>query len=200
MGDPSMPQAIAILRAMEERLTAIDDHTAALTAIATDPEGRVQQAQNDTLRIYGLVAQISEIMSIQRDQVLALADVIAVLVGRFVEHDKRVAAQHADMLSRLEALAHSVGQDAHAELAAEARRARLAEAEERAAELELSADQARELLSIASMDALAVVQRAVDRAHVAISDEAAAARGVVHAAESAAREQLSEERTSEQPE
>lgn len=171
----NLPQIAAILRAIEERLTALMD-------AQTDPEGRVQQAQNDILRSYGLIAQTAEIMGIQRDQILALSDAIAVLVARFVEHDRKVGKHHREILDLLTTLAHAVGM---VEIAANAERARQLlqdEADEAAAELELSADQAKVLLATASMQAMTEVQRAVSHQ-----------KDVILQAEIAAREKLSEE-------
>lgn len=185
-----MPQVIATLLALEVRLTEIIE-------LLTDPEGRAQQSQNDTLRSYGLIAQVGEIMGIQRDQILALADAISVLVSRFVEHDRKVATQHADILNRLEALATGVGQAEIAAQAAEARaKLRVAE-EERMAELALAEDRARELLSIASMDAIGVVQKAVHRAQAEIAKAAATQQNVITDAADVAREKLSEEKESD---
>lgn len=183
--DPQ-PQIVAILKAIEERLTDLYD-------IQVSPSGRVQQAQNDTLRIYGDTAQLREVFSLMRDQQLALADATAILVGRFVEHDRKVAAQHADILNRLEALATGVGQAEIAAEAAEARaKLRIAE-EERMAELALAEDRAKELLSIASMDAIGVVQKAVHRAQAEIAKAAATQQNVITDAADVAREKLSEE-------
>lgn len=157
MSDPNIPQVIAVLRAIEERLSEMQRD-------ALDPEGRVQQAQNDTLRAYGLIAQVAEIMGIQRDQIMALSDAIGILVARFVEHDRKVSAQHAAMLELLHALANAVGM---AEIAAAAERAREvlhAAEEERLAELALAADSAKELLDVARMDAKSLINQALNRA------------------------------------
>ena len=191
------PQIVAILVAIESRLTE-------LIELATDPLGRVSQAQTDTLRSYGMIAQISEVISIQRDQLMALSDAISILIGRFIEHDRRVNVQHDAMLEMLQALAHSVGATDIAHAAADARAVLQAEAEAQLAAIELGASQARELLGIARMDARSVVRAAVDHAQIEIVTEAAlsraelvedadAARHVVADAEAQARETLKEE-------
>lgn len=184
--EQEQPRVVSILLAIEERLTEMQ-------ATANDPAGRVQQSQNDTLRAYGLIAQVGEITGIQREQILALADAIAVLVSRFVEHDRKVAAQHADILNRLEVLAHGVGQAEIAAQAAEARAKLHAAEEERMAELAHAEDRAKELLSIASMDAIGVVQKAVQRAQAEIARAAAIEQDVITEAADVARERLSEE-------
>lgn len=184
--EQEQPRVVAILLAIEERLTALHWE-------ATNPEGRVQQAQNDTLRIYGDTAQLREVFSLMRDQQLALADATAILVGRFVEHDRKVAIQHADILNRLEALATGVGQAEIAAQAAEARAVLHAAEEERMADLAHAADQAAELLSVARMDARAIVQQAVDRAEAQIAKAAATQQNVITDAADVARERLSEE-------
>lgn len=184
--DQEQPRVVAILLAIEERLTEMQ-------ATANDPAGRVQQSQNDTLRAYGLIAQVGEIMGIQRDQILALADAIAVLVSRFVEHDRKGTHQHADMLDRLETLARGVGQAEIAAQAAEARAILHAAEEERLAELAHAEDRAKELLSVASMDAIGVVQQAVKRAQAEIAKAAAIEHDVITDAAEVARERLHEE-------
>lgn len=177
----NLPQITAILRAIEERLTALMD-------LQTDPEGRVSQAQTDSLRAYGMVAQIAELMGIQRNQILALSDAIAVLVARFVEHDRRVAVQHAAILELLGSVAHGVGLAAIAADAAQAKAALQAEAEERAAELELAAGQAIESLRTARTAARSVISSALNRAEQELTAHADAARTVVTDAEQTARD------------
>lgn len=172
MSDPSMPQVIAALRAIEERLTALID-------AEIDPAGRTQQSQNDTLRTYGIAAQIAEVIGIQRDQIQALADTMSVYLAKVITHDRRMIAQHAEMLSMLEALAHGVGMREIA-MDAEAARAKLqSDADERLADIAHAEDRARELLSIARMDAIGDVRAALNRAEAEIAKAATAAVGEI---------------------
>jgi hypothetical protein len=166
------PQVLAILRAIEERITE-------LVTLATDPNGRVSQAQTDALRTYGLVAQLAEVTGIQRDQVLALTDAMSIYLGKLIEHDRRMIAQHDTMLGLLRGLAHGIGATEIAQHAEDARAILQSEAEARLAEIELSADEARALLSVARMDARAVVRAAVDRAQDEIAAAAEAARAAL---------------------
>lgn len=168
----TIAQITAVLRAIEERLT--------------DPGGQLQQAYHDLLRTYGLTAQLTEVVTQQREQIQALSEAMAIYLGRMIEHDRRMIAQHDTMLSLLHGLAHGIGATEIAQHADEARAVLQAEADARMAAIELSADEARELLKIARMDALKIVKRAVNAAQ----DE------IAHAAEEA-REALANEDTTE---
>jgi hypothetical protein len=158
-------QIVAILRALEERIA--------------DPEGQLQMALHDILRIYGLTAQLAEVVTQQRDQIQALSEAMAIYLGRLIEHDRRMIAQHDTMLSLLRGLAHGIGATEIAQHAEDARAILQSEAEARLAEIELSADEARALLSVARMDARAVVRAAVDRAQDEIAAAAEAARAAL---------------------
>lgn len=161
------------------RLAAIEERLTALMELAIDPEGRVSQAQTDALRSYGMIAQISEVLGIQRDQIQALADTMAIYLGKLIEHDRRMIDHHDTMLGLLRGLAHGIGATEIAQHAEDARAILQAEADARLAEIELSADEARALLSVARMDARAVVRAAVDRAQDEIAAAAEAARAAL---------------------
>lgn len=165
-------QIVASLRALEERLTD-------LFTLATDPEGRLQQAYHDLLRTYGLTAQLSEVVTQQRDQIQALSEAMAIYLGRLIEHDRRTIAQHDTMLELLRGLAHGIGATEIAQHADEARAVLQAEADARMAAIELSADEARELLKVARMDALKIVKQAVAHEQDVIAEAAEQARAAL---------------------
>ena len=155
-------QIVAILRTILERLE--------------DPDDRLQMAASDSFRSHFLITQMSAIMIQQRDQIQALADAIGILIGRFLEHNRRANDQHEQLLTLIQALAHGVGEQEIAEHAKAARAILETEAAERLAEIELAADQAKELLSVARMDASALVRKAVDHAQKEITTAADVAR------------------------
>lgn len=144
----SVAQIFALLQALDDRLT--------------NPAGQAQAALHDILRIYGLTAQMAEVMTQQRDQIQALADAMAIYLGRMIEHDRRMIAQHTEMLALLQALARAVRSEDVAKAAEKARDVLAAEAAERQAAIELSAVQARRLLRLAQSDALELVKHAVE--------------------------------------
>jgi len=154
------PQIVAILQAIEE-----DIH---------DPEGQLQHALHDILRIYGLTAQLAEVVTEQREQIQALAEVITMMHGRMIEHDRRSIALGVSIQSMhllIEANNQTIAQQASAARALlhEAAAAQLAE-------LEAHAEMARGLLRVARMDAIKVVQRAVHDAQDEIASAASDAR------------------------
>lgn len=151
-----------------------------------DPEGRIRKALHDVLETYGQLVQFRELSSNQRDQTQALADAMSVFLGRMIEHDRRVTAQHDEALQLLHAFATGVDPAEIARRAQAARDVLAAEDVARHAEIELSAEEAKKLISVARMDAIEVVQRAVHEAQ----DEIATAAGE-------AREQIQQERDTE---
>lgn len=78
-------QEIAILRAIEERLTTIEGQIAARSA----PAPEIRQALDDILRIYSLTGQTAEVAHSQRDQIQALTEAWGMMHSLFQEHDRR---------------------------------------------------------------------------------------------------------------
>lgn len=165
----SEQQPIDILRDIARRIIAFD-------ASLNDPDGALRNAMHDLLRTYGLAAQLSEVVTQQRDQIAALADAMSICLGRMIEHDRRSTAQHADVLRLLQSIASGVGMAEVAQQATDARAVLAQEALEQHAMIELSAKQARTLLKTAQMDALSLVKHAVDEAQIVIEHDAEAAR------------------------
>lgn len=142
-----------------------------IDASLSEPGGALRNALHDILRTYGLVAQIAEIIIQQRSQIQALTEVITMLHGRSIEHNKRSVAQHDLVLIAIHTLAVQMGVTAIAEEAAEARALLAAEAAEQLAEMERNAQEARALLSSAQVEALGVVKDAVDAARDELAHE-----------------------------
>jgi hypothetical protein len=166
------PQPIDILYDILRRVALFD-------AALNEPDGVLRQALHDILRIYGLTAQLSEVVTQQREQLQALADAMAIFLGRMIEHDRKSTAQHDDVLRLLQSIASGVGMAEIVQQATDARAILQAEALEQHAAIELSAKQARRLLKLAQMDALSLVQQAVDDAKNVIADSADEARDVI---------------------
>ena len=93
-------QIIAILRAIEERVTAIE----ALLGTMDDPDSVIRLAMHDILRIYGLVAQISEVATQQRDQIQALSEALVMVYGRQLEYNRTAVTQGIILQIELEKL------------------------------------------------------------------------------------------------
>lgn len=185
-------QIVTILRALEERITSVEDTLAVFTARLTafdaariDPDGEIRTALYDILRVRSTTAQSAEVIAHQRDQVLALTDVVAMLLGRLIELIRLSTAQHAETLGMLHTLARELDQAAIADAAAAARQRIYDAEEEQAALLAHHADMAIDLLARARSDARGVVRQAVDRA-----------TDMIEAAEETARERLAEEQES----
>lgn len=160
-------QITAVLLALEERLT--------------DPEGQLQYAYRDLLRTYGLVAQLAEVATEQREQIQAMADILSMLLGRVIEHNRATIAHGVavqSMYLTLEAIARAQGADI-AQEAADARDLLHEAAAAQLAELEQHAEAARLLLRTARMDARAIVKHAVGQAQDEIAAAASDARDVL---------------------
>lgn len=186
MDEPQL-QPIDILYDIARRAALFD-------AALNEPEGVLRQALHDILRIYGLVAQLAEVVTQQRDQIQALADAMAIYLGRMIEHDRRMVSQHDEILHLLQSIASGVGMAEVVQQATDARAILQAEAMEQHAAIELSAKQARRLLKLAQMDALSLVQQAVDEGQAAIAHDAEAARDVIKDAAGEARDQIQHEK------
>lgn len=184
MSEPEQP--IDILRDIARRIIAFD-------ASLNEPDGALRTAMHDLLRTYGLAAQLSEVVTQQRDQIQALADAMAIYLGRMIEHDRRMINQHDDTLHLLQSIASGVGMAEVVQQATDARAILQAEALEQHAAIELSAKQARRLLKLAQMDALSLVKQAVDEGQAAIAADAEAARDVIADAAGEARDKLEQE-------
>lgn len=162
-------------------------------AALNQPEGVLRVALHDILSTYGLVAQLAEVATQQRDQIQALADAMAIYLGRLIEHDRRMITQHDDILRLLQSIASGVGMAEVVQQATDARAVLAAEALEQHAAIELSAKQARRLVKLAQMDALSLVQQAVDDGQAVIAADAETARDVIAGAADEARDKLEQE-------
>jgi hypothetical protein len=108
------PQPIDVLRDVARGVALIERSL-------TEPDGALRTGLHDVLSSYGLVAQIAEIIIQQRAQIQALTEVLTMLHGRSIEHNKRSIAQHDLVLNAIHTLAESMGATAIATEAAEAR-------------------------------------------------------------------------------
>lgn len=122
----------------------------------TAPEGVLRQGLYDILRIYGLASQLSEVVQIQHDQILALTDVVGMLLGRMIEHDRRAIHTATAINLGLDLLQKMAPVDI-AVAAAEARAVILAEQQAQLIELAAHERQARDRLAAARRSARAVL-------------------------------------------
>lgn len=94
MAEPNLtPQIVAILRAVEERLTSLEEAILARSA----PAEQVRQALDDILKIYNVTGQTGSVAIQQRDQLQALAEAMTVFHGRHIEHDRRTSEEAAEI-------------------------------------------------------------------------------------------------------
>jgi hypothetical protein len=167
-----------ILASLDARLSVIEAILLAHKVLWTDPDSQIGMAFRDLLNIRGMVAMSGEVIGNQRDQILALSDVMAMMLGRQIEHDRRAIHEYADIHALAE-LAHAMAPSQIATQAAEARSLLQEEARAQLVELEAHAIAARKLLRIAKMDA-----------QLEVTDEATIARGIVGEAQAQARQEL----------
>ena len=90
-----IPQLTTILRAVEERLTALEAAIASRSA----PAAEIRQGLDDILRIYGITAQTGEVLHGQREQIQALAEAMTMFHGRLIEQDHRALAERLEILT-----------------------------------------------------------------------------------------------------
>lgn len=87
------PQITAILLAIEERLTRLEDAIHARSA----PAEEVRQALNDILNIYSVTGMTGSVVAQQRDQIQALAEAMTIFHARLMEHDRRSGDEAAEI-------------------------------------------------------------------------------------------------------
>lgn len=87
------PRLTAILLAIEERLTRLEDAIQARSA----PAEEVRQALKDILDIYNITGQTGSVVTQQRDQTQALAEAMTIFHARLLDHDKRSGDERADI-------------------------------------------------------------------------------------------------------
>lgn len=87
------PQIVAILRAVEERLTGLEEAILARSA----PAEQVRQALDDILNIYNVTGQTGSVAIQQRDQIQALAEAMTIFHVRHIEHDRRSEEEAAEI-------------------------------------------------------------------------------------------------------
>jgi hypothetical protein len=159
-----------------------------LHTIATDPDGRVQLAQTDALRAYGMAAMTGEVLSILRDQVQALAETMVLLHAQLIILN-RASIQNALVTQSNHVIIDALAQGMPAvDIAAQADAARTLlyeAAQAQLIELEAHASAAKRLLRMARMDARAVVE---DAANQAKDDLAAATQTAITVIEQAAED------------
>jgi hypothetical protein len=157
------PKLIAILRALEERLTDLEAAIAARSA----PTEQVQQALHDILDIYNITGQTGSVVSKQHEQTQALAEAMTMFHGRLVEHDKHAIQAREDiyaLMIQLRSLARQqVGQLTDIERA-------LDTTENARAMLTVAAEDAKALLTVAAEDAQGVVAAAAAEARTMLSE------------------------------
>lgn len=163
------------LQHIAERLAALEGIISAQAALMDDPESILRHALHDLLRIYGLVAQLAEMAGNQHEQIQALADVMNMMLGRTIEHDRR--AIH--MATEQHTTALMVQAMASTDLVTAARAARaLIETEALAQLAELAAHEqlARNRLRIARMDEREYLGTAAADAREVVTEAAQQAR------------------------
>lgn len=114
-----MSQLIAALRAIEERMTAIEH----LILERTAPGEAVQQGLDDLLHVYGITAQTGEVVGNQRDQLQALAEGMLHFSNRLIQHDRQSAIERREIQATL--LHMIVLASGTSEIAAQAEQARM---------------------------------------------------------------------------
>ena len=189
----NLPAILAILRAIEEHLTALDMSMASLLLLLTDPKGRTQMSQDDTFRSQFLITQMAAVEIQQREQILSLTEVIAMLHGRTIEHTRLTTAQHDQILGLLHDVGNDLGNAAIVARATQARAILHAAEQERLAEIALSEESAKALLDKARFDAKSLISRALNRAEGQIATDADTARDVIQDAAAAARDKLEQD-------
>jgi hypothetical protein len=175
MANPKLtPQLVAILRAIEERLTDLENAILARSA----PAEEVRQALDDILKIYSITGQTGSVAIQQRDQIQALAEAMTAFHARLLDHDRRSGDEAAEIhglmvqirslarrqVSQLDGLEQAAGMTA----------------EERAAMRDTQSDQA--------LQAIALLGEAADEARKEIKEAAQIAREVIKDAEQEASE------------
>ena len=88
------PKALAILKAIEERLTAIEDAIAARSA----PAEEIRQALHDILQIYSTTGQTAEVVSQQRDQIQAFAEAMTRFHELLLKHDAGSTEERSEIM------------------------------------------------------------------------------------------------------
>jgi hypothetical protein len=151
---------------------------AAVTALLRTPQ--LRQGLYDLLRTYGIVAQSAEMTGHQHEQLQALAEVITILLGRVIEHDKRAVQSFVNtvtILGLVRTLADTIGDPAGsiAQAAAEALALLNTEADVQIDVIEAEAARARTLLRVAQSTARADLADAVATAQTMRVDAAAMA-------------------------
>ena len=173
MADPKLtPQITAILRAIEERLTRLEDAIDARSA----PAGEVQQALHDILEIYNITGMTGSVVSKQHEQLQALAETMALFLGRMIEHDRRSGDERAEihgLMVQIRSLARK--QVAQLDTLEQAAGMTLEErAAVRGAEATTITDQALQALTLlgeAAADAREEISKAAETAREVIKDE-----------------------------
>lgn len=67
----------------------------------------IRQALYDVLRIYGITAQIGELVGNQRTQIQALAEAMTLFHATLIEHDRKAAADFNEIAALMQ-LVHSL--------------------------------------------------------------------------------------------
>lgn len=88
-----MPINTAILRAIEERMTALEE---AVTTRRVSNEA-ITQALDDLLKIYGITAQTGEIIGHQRDQIQANTESLTEIRELMTKHHQQNKIEYEDI-------------------------------------------------------------------------------------------------------
>lgn len=166
-----MADVLTYVHAIDANLTALR----ALLIARSLPAEISQQSYDDTMRIYGITAQTGEVVSNERDQIQALADVINMMLGRVLEHDRR-AIHTAAAIDGLLLLVQAMAPADVALAAADARALILTERQAQLAELAAHEQMQRDLLKIARMDEREYLGTAAADAREVVTEAAQQAR------------------------
>jgi len=126
----------------------------------------IRQGLRDILEIYSITGQSSEVISMEREQIQALAEAMVIFHGRLIEHDRRAVQSFTNtvtILGLVQTLADAVGDPAGTirRAAADALALLNTEADVQMELIEVEAARARTLLRIAQATARADLADAV---------------------------------------
>lgn len=133
----------------------------AVMALLRTPQ--IRQGFHDLLRTYGIVAQTSEVVRNQNQQVQALAEAMTLFLGRMIEHERRSVRHQSAVETILDLLQNKRGDpsNAIAQAARDALALLQAEADVQMELIEVEAARARTLLRVAQSTARADLADAV---------------------------------------
>jgi hypothetical protein len=170
MSDPTpTPWLTAILRAIEERLTRLEDAVQARSA----PASEVRQALDDILNIYNVTGQTGSVIIQQRDQIQALAEAMTIFHARLLKHDQQSSDERAEIHSLMVQI-RSLARKQVAQLDTLEAASGMT-AEERAAVRDVQAT----AITDQALQALTLLGQAAEEAREEIKDAAEAAREVI---------------------